>query len=115
LFLANPFLWKWPKKYLLKKAPKKSEKISCIKNIIYYITIMANKKSSYKKYPESVWIEPRLREILEKESTAAGCVSRPKMGFSISEVSRRFIKGRLIQLRPYIKNSVSDIDWSEAI
>ncbi|MCE5224884.1 MAG: hypothetical protein LLG05_03400 [Porphyromonadaceae bacterium] len=76
---------------------------------------MANKKSEFKKRVTAVHLEPKLIDILKKESMAAGCISHPNQGFSVSEAARRLIKGRIIQLRPYIKNSAKDIDWSEAI
>ncbi|MDD5006586.1 MAG: hypothetical protein PHS33_08835 [Candidatus Omnitrophica bacterium] len=76
---------------------------------------MANKKTPYKKNPEAVWMEEKLREILVNESRAAGCISHPKKGFSVSEISRRLIKGRILEMRKYIKNTALDVDWSEAI
>lgn len=76
---------------------------------------MAAKKSPYKKCVQAVHIEPQLIELLEKESRNAGCISHPRKGFSISEISRRLIKGRLLELKPYIKESAHNIDWSEAI
>ena len=76
---------------------------------------MANKKSKYKKYVQAVHLEKALRTLLEKESTASGCISHPVVGYSISEIVRRLAKGRLLQLRPYLKNHADNIDWSEAI
>jgi hypothetical protein len=76
---------------------------------------MAKMNSRFKKKKHPVHMEDQLRKILVRESIAAGCISHPAVGFSLSEIARRFIKGRLLQLRPYIKESAKDVDWSEAI
>ena len=76
---------------------------------------MANKKSKYPKEIQTVHMERDLKNILRKLSSEVGCISHPEVGFSVSEVSRRLIKGAILKRMPYIKNSVKTIDWDEAI
>jgi hypothetical protein len=76
---------------------------------------MANKKSKFKKRVHAVHLEPALIEILKKESAAAGCLSHPNAGVSVSEIVRRMVKGRLLQMRKYLAESVNIVDWDEAI
>jgi hypothetical protein len=76
---------------------------------------MANKKSKYPKKPKRIYIEDSLFIQLIKESRKIGCKSHPNVGTSVSEISRRIIKGYFKNKYKYISESETSIDWSEAI
>lgn len=75
---------------------------------------MTKNQSKYRKRMHAVHLEPKLIDILREESKLLGCIKHPNVGFSVSEIVRRLVKGRLLQRKEHLKIN-KYIDWDEAI